>query len=170
VNTRFLSLAAMLLACLCACEAPSTAPAVATRDEMDRAPAVAHMLPAQASGKIGVPVDVRYLVAEQVTNTGARSIELAFIPRVAGTNMQIEFPTTEGVSIESGSEPVMVQKPTASDVFRRRLSVNTFKATGAAVRALVSMDVDGGRYFSVFVIPLDEAVRAKDAGTDVVHR
>jgi len=164
MNAIFRMLAIALFTSLCACESPTSltgdasTPSDVMSDAMANAPSIERMLPAEASGKIGAPVDVRYLVGEKLAGSSTR-LDLAFIPRVAATNMKIEFPATKGVTIESGNERAILQKTSAAEVYRRRLAVNASK--GASVRAIVSMEVDGGTFFSVFVIPLEAPTSQK---------
>ncbi|MGQ0835256.1 MAG: hypothetical protein ACT4O5_10105 [Gammaproteobacteria bacterium] len=108
-------------------------------------------------GKIGVPVDVRYKVSGVVAKDQPATVQLAFVPRVAGTNLRIEFPETAGVAVDAGWGAVWAEKATTSDVFRRNVSVTPTAGDSGEMRAIVSMDFDGGRYFSVFSIPVGAA-------------
>lgn len=117
-------------------------------------PPLEKMAVAQASGKLSVPVEVRYLASTAPALDRPMTLQLAFTTRVAGQNLKIEFPVSDSTSIDSGASVLTQQKANADDVIRRSLLVTPRKASGAEVRVLVSMDVDGGRYFSVFSIPL----------------
>ncbi|MGH8285405.1 MAG: hypothetical protein ACRETT_06525 [Steroidobacteraceae bacterium] len=117
-------------------------------------PPLDQMSLATAVGKIGVPVDVRYKVSGVVTKDQPATVQLAFVPRVAGSNLRIEFPETAGVAVDAGSGAVWVEKATTLDVFRRNVSVTPTAGDSGEMRAIVSMDFDGGRYFSVFSIPV----------------
>lgn len=128
--------------------ATSTEPSGPPLDQMSLATAV---------GKIGVPVDVRYKVSGVVAKDQPATVQLAFVPRVAGSNLRIEFPETAGVAVDAGSGAVWAEKATTSDVFRRNVTVTPTAGDSGEMRAIVSMDFDGGRYFSVFSIPVGAA-------------
>jgi len=153
------------IATLAACgSAPgSSAPDTVAAEGKRAAPALERMRAATVSGKIGAPVEVRYLVTSAVTKDQPANVELAFVPTMAGTNLQVEFPATEGVTLEKGSEPMRVQKSAAAEVHRRQLFVTASVESGATMRAVVSIDVPEGRFFSVFVIPLDDSATAPRA-------
>lgn len=120
-------------------------------------PPLDQMSLATAVGKIGVPVDVRYKVSGVVAKDQPATVQLAFVPRVAGSNLRVEFPETAGVAVDAGSGAVWAEKATTSDVFRRNVSVTPTAGDSGEMRAIVSMDFDGGRYFSVFSIPVGAA-------------
>jgi hypothetical protein len=73
---------------------------------------------------------------------------------VAGKNLQVEFPDTAGVAIDAGTRALQSAKASPSDVLRHRLLVTPTSADSGEVRAIVSMDIDQGRYFSIFAIPV----------------
>jgi hypothetical protein len=138
-----------------AAEPPAAAsPAAAAPEpaEMD----IARMKLAKQVGKQSVPVDVRYEVSGAVAKDGSTAVQLAFIPRVEGTAMRVEFPRSESVSI-SETEELSVQKASAASVHRHNLVVTPLKGDTGEVRAVVSMEVAGGRYFGIFVIPVASA-------------
>jgi len=118
------------------------------------APPLDQMSLAASVGKIGVPVDVRYQVSGTVSKNQPATVQLAFVPRVEGTNLRVEFPETPGVAVETGSGTVWSQKADVSDVFRHQVVVTPTAGDTGEMRAIVSMDLDGGRFFSVFAIPL----------------
>jgi hypothetical protein len=119
---------------------------------------VSKMKLAKAVGKATVPVDVRYEYVGGVSKNGSESLQLAFVPRVEGTALRVEFPRSESVSI-SETEELHVQKATPSSVHRHNLVVTPLKAETGEIRALVSMDIGGGRYFGIFVIPVGSSAR-----------
>jgi hypothetical protein len=135
--------------------APEAAPTTA---QSAAAPDVAKMKLAKAVGKASVPVDVRYEYTGGVSKNGSESLQLAFVPRVEGTALRVEFPRSESVSI-SETEEVLVQKATPASVHRHNLVVTPLKGETGEIRALVSMDIQGGRYFGIFVIPVGSAAR-----------
>jgi hypothetical protein len=116
---------------------------------------------ARPSGKIGAPVDVRYLVSGVVAKDQPATVQLAFIPRVAGSNLQVQFPETAGVTIETGAQDLQMQKTVPSDVMRHRLLVTPTAGDAGEMRAIVSIELDGGRFFTVYTIPIGSADQAE---------
>ena len=133
---------------------PSSGPASMAGAEVASEPPLQDMALARPSGKIGVPVDVHYLVTGTVARDQPATLQLAFVPRVPGTAMKVEFAPADTVTVESTAPGMTVQKAEASGVYRRTLTVTPRKADTGELRAIVSMDVEGGRYFSVFTIPI----------------
>lgn len=128
-------------------------------------PDVAQMrLAEQVGGKIGVPVDVRYQLQGIAAQDQPAILQLAFVPRVAGTNLRVEFPAAAAVSIDEGSTPLAIAKADAAGSYRRSLLVTPRAGDAAEVRAIVAMDVNGGRYFGVFTIPVSPAQAQKQPG------
>lgn len=148
-----------LAACMAAqSPAPETAAALDSPAAIAE-PAIETMSKAQASSKISVPADVRYQLSGRALQDQPMTVQIAVVPRVAGQNLRVEFPDSPGVSVESGGGASVEQKVEAAGVYRRSLNLTPRTATGAAMRVLVSMDVDGGRYFGIFSVPLsDDAV------------
>jgi len=130
-------------------EAPTPGADAKVTPEVD----VKKMKLAKAIGKTSVPIDVRYEFVSGASKTGSESLQLAFVPRVEGSALRVEFPRSETVSI-SETEELHVQKASASSVHRHNLVVTPLKGSKGEIRALVSMDVEGGRYFGIFVIPV----------------
>jgi hypothetical protein len=105
-----------------------------------------------------VPIDVRYAFSGNAAKNQSASLQLAFVPRVQGSALRVEFPRSETVSV-SETEELMVQKAAPASVHRHNLVVTPLKGDTGEIRALVSMDVDGGRYFGIFVIPVGSSAR-----------
>ena len=126
---------------------------VASSADVPRPP-LEQMALARPVGKIGVPVDVRYLVSGVIAKDQPATVQLAFVPRVAGSNLQVQFPDTAGVTIDAGSRELRAQKATTTDVLRHSVLVTPTASDSGEMRAIVSMDFDGGRYFSIFTIPV----------------
>lgn len=146
---------ALVIALLCTgCAQSQSAAAAAQAQPSAAEPPLEKMAVAQVSGKVSVPVDVRYLAAAVPVLDRQMTLQLAFTPRMAGQNLKIEFPASESTSIESGGGVLTRQKANADGVIRRTLLVTPRKAGAAEVRVLVSMDVGGGRYFGIFSIPV----------------
>ncbi len=159
-------LAAMTSLSLGACAAelspgPDTAAAqeVATPGE----PAVDSMTVARPTSKISVPADVRYQLSSAALKDQPLTVAIAVVPRVAGENLRIEFPASDSVVLESGAGESVQQKAAAAGIYRRSLIVTPRSSERAEVRVLVSMDVDGGRYFGIFTIPLGTETIDKNA-------
>jgi hypothetical protein len=107
-----------------------------------------------SGGKISVPVDVRYRVDGAVAPGQSVPVNLAFVPRVRGQNLTIEFPQSNTVTIASGDTSFTEQKATPDQVIRRTLVVNP-QGSGGELRVIVAMNVEGGRFFGVFSVPID---------------
>jgi hypothetical protein len=170
MNAARPTLATLLLMAATACDdsTPSTAtdaaaatPAVTplpAAPPAQAAPDVASMTSAAvvATAKVGVPVDVRYTLAGAAVKGQPTALDLAFVPRVEGGNLEITFPGSDSAAIVSGGAALAVAKADAASVHRRRLTV-TPSTDSAEVRVQVSMDVAGGRYSSIFTIPMAPA-------------
>ena len=112
------------------------------------------LVPSVQMGKVGVPVDVRYKLAGVAAKDQPTPLDLAFVPRIEGTNLEVTFIGSETTSIDAGAAPFVVAKPATSSIQRRRLTVTPRAADDGMVRVQVSMDVAGGRYVSIFTIPV----------------
>lgn len=119
-------------------------------------PPLGEMHLARVSGKLGPPVDVRYLVSGVAVKDQPVTLKLAFVPRLDGRNLRVEFPDTAGVAIETGAEPLASQKASKSDVLRHTLLVTPTAADSAEVRVIVSIDVGGAKYAGVVSIPVGD--------------
>lgn len=107
-----------------------------------------------SGGKISVPVDVLYRVDGVPAAGQAVPVDLAFVPRIRGQNLTVEFPTSDAVTIASGNTSFTEQKAAPDQVIRRTLLVTPQGSGGGEVRVLVSMNVAGGRFFGVFSVPV----------------
>lgn len=134
-------------------------------------PDFAQMTPAKPMGKVSVPVDVRYEIATPsggASKSTVATVQIAFVPRVAGSALRVEFPGAPGN--KANAEPLQVEKAASAAVYRRKLVVGSKAAEAGVVRALVSMDVDGGRYFGIFAIPVGSVpVAPSGKGEDTVR-
>lgn len=150
--------------CGCARDATGSAPDAARGAAV---PDLAHMaLAAPVGGKIGVPVDVHYQLQGVAAKNQPATLQLAFVPRVAGSNLQVEFPASPTVAIENGAAAFSIGKADATGVYRRSLLVTPRAADAGEVRAIVSMEVDGGRYAGIFNIPVGSGGTPERAGKD----
>lgn len=120
----------------------------------------------RASSKIGAPVDVYYRHLAGAKLAADPSLQLTVVPRVAG-NLRVEIVADKSVSVVSGGAPLALQKAGARTQYNRLLSLRRSGDAAASVRAIVWLESDGARLFSVFVIPADAASAAmqrKSAG------
>ncbi|HEY8508266.1 MAG TPA: hypothetical protein VIL32_07920 [Steroidobacteraceae bacterium] len=123
--------------------------------QADPVPDLASMQLAVPSSKVGVPVEVRYQVVGTPARNQPATLHLAFVPQVPGKGLKVEFPPSRDVAIETGGSTMTVQKATPEDVYRKNLLVTPLAGDAAQVRAMVWMEVEGGRiYFSIFQIPV----------------
>jgi len=120
------------------------------------APPLDEMQLARASGKLGPPVDVRYLASGVGAKDQPVTLQLAFVPRLDGRNLRVEFNDTAGVAIEGGSQALSSQKAAKSDVLRHTLLVTPTAADSGRVRAYVSIDVGEAKYAGVVSIPVGD--------------
>lgn len=121
-------------------------------------PALAAMIPAERSSqKIGVPVDVRYQISGIMVTGRPANLQLAVIPRVEGENLRIELATTPGIAVSNSAEPLTIGKANAAGVYRYAFALTPATNAPGKVPLIVSMEIDGARFFSVFSIPLSAA-------------
>lgn len=133
-------------------DAPLTASSPADEAAL---PAPARMTAARAvSEKIGVPVDVRYELTSAPVQNQPTTLHLVFIPRVAGNNLRVEYRASSSVAIDSAAPAYAIAKAQPAGIYRSSLVVTPRSAESGEVRVLVSMDTGGGRFFSIFSIPV----------------
>jgi hypothetical protein len=140
------SLGTALAIALCAC-----ANAVSPTDEQ---PAVGSMRVAKAVGKMGAPVEVRYEPTGTTVRGQPTTLKLAFVPQIAGAELSVEFPASEAVSIDSAVSRMAVQNAERDAVYRRTLIVTPRLGDSAELRVMVWLEAEGGRYFSIFTVPV----------------
>lgn len=122
------------------------------------APDIATMALAQRSSeKIGVPADVRYRFSGAIAPGRPVSLQIAVIPRIEGRNLGIELPQTAGIALGKSPTRAALGKATATDVLRFAIELTPSAGAPDRLPLIVSMDVDGGHFFSVFSIPLGTA-------------
>jgi len=109
---------------------------------------------ARVSAKLSVPVDVRYHVAGVPAPGQAVAVDLAFVPRIRGQNLRVEFPQSDAVTMASSNMSFTQQKAAPEQVIRRTLLV-TPQRSGGEVRIIVSMNVESARFFGVFSVPIE---------------
>jgi hypothetical protein len=125
-------------------------------------PPLERMRVANPVGKIGPPVDVRYNVEGVFAKGQPVTLQLAFVPRLDGRNLRVEFPESAGMTFASAPAALASAKASRSDVLRHAILV-TPKTDSAEVRAIVSIDVGEARYAGTVSIPLG-AQGVKTAG------
>jgi hypothetical protein len=134
--------------------AATTAPATA---QSHAAPAVDSMAFATRSGKRGVPVDVRYQFDSDVGMNKATGLQLALVPTVPGTNLQMEIKPTAGVRIDTNVAPA-IQKANSTDVYRHSASITKSDPAVESINVMVSMETAEGLAFGIYTIPLNAPV------------
>lgn len=117
-------------------------------------PAVSGMKLATVVGKTGAPVEVRYEPTGPTVRGQPTTLRLAFVPQVAGASLEVEFPASESVSIDSAVSRLSVQQAEREGIYRRTLIVTPRLADSAQLRVMVWMNAEGGRYFSIFTVPV----------------
>jgi hypothetical protein len=143
--------------------APTQAPAPATAPPAKAAttgsePAVAAMQLAQPSGKLGVPVDLRYQFDGEARDGQTATLHLAAVPRVAGSNLNVTIKDVPGIRTSAGE--LRAEKVSMATPYRRQLAVTRDAGGPAELRVLVTMDLPEGSAFSWFSVPLGNAPAA----------
>lgn len=141
--------AAVILAALALAACTHTGVVTETPDLKD-------MKLASTGEKIGAPVDVRYAIQGPVAQRQATTVALAMVPRVAG-KMRVEFASTDDVAIVADKTPLVTEKAAAASAYRYSVKATPLKANTGTLQVIVSMDIEGRSYFSVFNIPLAAA-------------
>jgi hypothetical protein len=139
------TLCVALAIALCAC---------ANAASPEEQPAVGSMRVAKAVGKMGAPVEVRYEATGNTVRGQPTTLKLAFVPQIAGSELSVEFPASEAVSIDSAVSRMSVPKAERDAVYRRTLIVTPRLGDTAELRVMVWLEAEGGRYFSIFTVPV----------------
>lgn len=123
--------------------------------------------------KIGAPVDVYYRHMNKAAGANDPTLQLAFVPRMAG-KLRVELLPDRNVTIAYGAAPLALQKAAAAGVYNRMLSVRRGGSAPASIRALVSIEMGDTRFFSVYAIPADvmsaDAARQKSGGKQTAKK
>ena len=97
----------MLAIALCACargtlpaDAASPAEPAQQAAAAEAEPAMASMKLATAVGKMGAPVEVRYEPTGNTLRGQPTTLKLAFVPQIDGSDLEVEFPPSDAVSID----------------------------------------------------------------------
>jgi hypothetical protein len=131
---------------------PPTDPSPAPKPTA-QVPALDSMPLARPSAKMSVAVDLRYQFVGAVADGQPVTLNLAAIPRVAGTNFQVHVNEAPGLEISNGT--LSAQKVDAAGVYRQQLSVIRRANAPGNLRVQVTMDMPEGTAFGFFTIPLD---------------
>ena len=147
--TLLWSVAPYLLVTASAASSASTAP---LRDVVP-----AGMTAAARSEKIGAPVDLYYQNVPPEAPGQSAALQLAIVPRMAGNSMQVQFVPDSGVTIETGASVLALQKVQGGNIYRRNLAVRWGAAVPGHIRSIVSIDIGGNRFMSIFTVPVAAA-------------
>jgi hypothetical protein len=109
---------------------------------------------AARSGKRGVPVDVRYQFDSDVGMNKATGLQIALVPTVPGTNLQMEIKPTAGIRIDAGPAPA-IQKASRNAVFRHSASITKSDPAVESINVMVSMETAEGLAFGIYTIQLN---------------
>ena len=148
-------LLSVVTAACAATSAPRAVPASAAQAPAGAVPALADMLPATISGKMGVAVDLRYSFEAAVQTGQPVTLHLAAIPQVSGSNLSVSIKSDPAIRTTAGE--MYAQKATARSAYRQQLSVTRLADGASSLRVLVTMDMPIGSAFGYFGIPLDGA-------------
>lgn len=109
---------------------------------------------AVAVGKTGAPVEVRYEPTGNTLRGQPTTLKLAFVPQIAGADLAVEFPASDAVSVDSTVSRLSMPKTQQDGVYRRSIIVTPRLADNAELRVMVWVEAEGGRYFSIFTVPV----------------
>lgn len=112
------------------------------------------LLDAVAEGKISAPVRVQYRLLGDLVPNQPVALRLSVTPRVAGERLLIEVPDAVGYAPLKESRTLVAGKASASIASEATVMLTPTTATARDMQVLVSYDVDGARFFSVYRVPL----------------
>lgn len=112
------------------------------------------LLDAVAEGKISAPVRVQYQLLGELVPNQPVALRLSVTPRVAGERLLIEVPDAAGYAPLKESRTLVAGKASASIASEATVMLTPTTATARDMQVLVSYDVEGARYFSVYRVPL----------------
>ena len=140
-----LCVAAMLSGVACA-ESPVLRPA--------GEPAGEALQDAVAEGKIGAPVRLQYQLMGALVPNQPVALRLSVTPKVAGERLLLEVPDAAGYRSLKESRTLVAGKASSGISTDTTVMLTPTAANAADLRVLVSYDVEGARYFSVYRVPL----------------
>jgi hypothetical protein len=138
---------------------PPQEPAATPTPAANNEPRLDSMRPATASAKISVPVDLRYQFDGPVLPNQPVMLHLAVVPRVAGSRLTVSVNPVAGLRMDGA--PLTVQKAHADGVYRQQFSITAADSPPAELRMMVTMDMDQGKAFGFFTVPLASGTAAQ---------
>ena len=118
------------------------------------APAGEALQDAVAEGKIGAPVRVQYQLMGALFPNQPVALRLSVTPKVAGQRLLLEVPDAAGYQSLKESRTLVAGKASSGISTDTTVMLTPTATTAADLRILVSYDVEGARYFSVYRVPL----------------
>ena len=109
---------------------------------------------AVAEGKIGAPVRVQYQLMGALVPNQPVALRLSVTPKVAGERLLLEVPDAAGYRSLKESRTLVAGKASSGISTDTTVMLTPTAANAADLRVLVSYDVEGARYFSVYRVPL----------------
>lgn len=141
--------------------APADPSPVAKPTSAANLPPLESMTSARASGKVGVPVDLKYSFESPPTAGQPITLHLAAIPQVSGSNLTVGFKNVAGARVTSEGA-LGARKADASSAYRQHYSVTRQESTPLELRVLVTMETAEGSAFGYFGIPLDAGIPSQE--------
>jgi len=138
---------------------PPGEPAAAPTPVASNEPKLTAMSTAKASAKISVPVDLRYQFEGPVLPNQPVMLHLAAIPRVAGSHLTVSVNPVAGLRMEAAA--LSVQKASVDGVYRQQMSITAADGAPAELRVMVTMDMEQGKAFGFFTVPLASGTAAQ---------
>ena len=109
---------------------------------------------AVAEGKIGAPVRVQYQLMGALIPNQPVALRLSVTPKIPGERLLLEVPDAAGYQSLKESRTLVAGKAGAGISTDTTVMLTPTAASAADLRVLVSYDVEGARYFSVYRVPL----------------
>ena len=138
---------------------PAATPTPAANSASSDEPRLASMSAAKASAKISVPVDLRYQFEGPVLPNQPVMLHLAAVPRVAGSHLTVSVNPVAGLRMDAAS--LTVQKASADGVYRQQFALTAIDGAPGELRVMVTMDMDQGKGFGFFTVPLTSGTAAQ---------
>lgn len=138
---------------------PAATPTPAANSPSSDEPRLASMSAAKASAKISVPVDLRYQFEGPVLPNQPVMLHLAAVPRVAGSRLTVSVNPVAGLQMDAAS--LTVQKASADGVYRQQFALTATEGAPTELRVMVTMDMDQGKAFGFFTVPLTSGTAAQ---------
>lgn len=118
-------------------------------------PELSAMRRAQPAQKLGAPVDLHYFVNGTIGEQPVTSVDLAVVPRLAGSNLDVQVFSSDAMRVVADKRSVThVARAGASTTYRQSLEVTPLVQGAGLLQVIVTMDVGDARYASVYNIAL----------------